>query len=52
VLSAIGGWDPYNVKEDNALNAMISRGNFQRDFTHPIRVPFKSEGKQGLERAA
>jgi cellulose synthase/poly-beta-1,6-N-acetylglucosamine synthase-like glycosyltransferase len=51
-LRATGGWDPFNVKEDNAQNAMISRRNFQRNFTHPIRVPFKSEGKQGLERAA
>jgi cellulose synthase/poly-beta-1,6-N-acetylglucosamine synthase-like glycosyltransferase len=51
-LRAVGGWDPYNVNEDDAQNAMISRHNFQRDFTHPIRVPFKTKGKQGLERAA
>lgn len=42
VLRAAGGWDPYNVKEDNAQNAMISRRKFQRDFTHPIRVPLKA----------
>jgi len=51
-LRGAGGWDPFNVSKDRAQNIMISDDFSQRDFTHPIRVSFKTEGKQGLERAA
>lgn len=40
ILRASGGWDPNNVSKDRAQNAMNSKRFSQRDFTHPIPVPF------------